>query len=74
MAGQFERNTLQFLLMQWTAFDAESFMWYLIWTTEQFEETGKLKNDKFKNWDNLSDNDSRAAKVSHLFRRQSITE
>jgi serine/threonine protein kinase len=70
-------------LMRRTAFDAESFMWYLVWTTEQFIEGGKeqqfdkegnVKPPKFEKWDSLSGNDSPAHKVACLFEEPSTTK
>jgi hypothetical protein len=61
--------------MRWTAFDAESFMWYLVWTTEQFikggkerhfDKEGNVKPHKFDQWDSLSSDDSPNAKLAYL--------
>jgi hypothetical protein len=54
--------------MRCTAYDAESFMWYLIWTTQQFleERTGRLFDPDLREWDILIGNISPNAKLAYL--------
>jgi hypothetical protein len=75
-ASQFGPDPQYFALMRWTAFDAESFMWYLVWTTEQFikggkeqqfDKEGNVKPPKLHKWDSLFSDDSPNAKLAYLF-------